>query len=497
MIVFLTIHVPSQASILHSSGINAIGLESLPASAKEKLSTSIPFIQDSQNSLTAVSVRINGHDPMQFLIDTGLNQPIIIQKWAADQLKLVPSQKSSQFSPKIHPFPMTTLQSLVVKAMGDDKDIEYDSFPAYISDVELPSSSTSHIAGVLGLPLFYQLVMQLDFSQHIINLSEQLDHSQLEPNAVVLLLNQPDPTNVRLFVAFPLDFGTTVSNNLLLDTGANHSSLSEAVVSSLHPSVMNVASQLTVEGWGQKNFAFVPKLSIGSFVISGLCVRSLNSQKDGLSANAIGMDILEHFRVTLDFPGKQMFLDKFDNKPSTSAPTTTGIQLKKRGTGFFVQRVLPLSPAEKASVHVGDKVTQVDGIDLASYSVESAQQLLDGDAGADAKIIAVSANGNSRQITLPRLTLYDASLYPDYGFLAIKRSSDQAILVGYILCSSPAWKAGIRAGDVLTAINKTPVKTTDQARTLLKPWPQKAVTLKIRREGKPQSMTLDKTLTFH
>ena len=91
---------------------------------------------------------------------------------------------------------------------------------------------------------------------------------------------------------------------------------------------------------------------------------------------------------------------------------------------------------------------------------------------------------------LSRLTLYDPSLYPPHGFLIIKRSPDQAILVGYILCSSPAWKAGIRAGDVITAINKTPVKTTDQARTLLNSWPQAPIMLAIRRDGKPQLIKL-------
>lgn len=202
--------------------------------------------------------------------------------------------------------------------------------------------------------------------------------------------------------------------------------------------------------------------------------------------------ILEHFRVTLDFPGKQMFLDRFDNQPSTSAPTTTGVVLEKRDAGLFVRRILARSPAEKASIRVGDQITQVDGVYLAADDEETAQQLLDGDAGIDAKLLVFSTDGKLRQVTLPRLSLYDASLYPSYGFLIIKRLPDQAILVGYILCSSSAWKAGIRAGDVIAAFDGTRVKTTDQARSLLKVWPQSAMRLTLRRDGKPLIVVLKK-----
>ena len=518
LLLFITLatHAFAQQTNVLSSGTKATSSATFPATqVKEEQLTAIPFVKDSLTLLIVVSVQVNGHDPMPFIVDTGLSQPIVIEKWAADQLKLVPSKEHLTFSPGNRTFPVAMLQNLLLKGKGTAPNIEYDSLPACIVDFDVPSSSHSRIAGTLGLPLFSKFVMQLDFSHHVINLSKKIDRSQLDRNAVFLLLTQPDPTTVRFYADWSACSSTlkynprnepsqkqedtkslVATNNLLIDTGSDVSSFPETMIFSLHPAAMSAGASLNLAGISQNSFAFIPTFALGSFVISDLAVVSLAPQQNPPSEPvigaepAIGMDILEHFRVTLDFPGKQIILDKFDNKASTSADSTTGIRLKKQKAGFFTSYIQPRSPAQKAFIQIGDKVTRIDGLDLAGHSLEMVQQRLDGNVGTKARMLIVSENGKPRQVTLSRLTFYDPSLYPNSGFILTKRAADQAILVKNILCSSPAWKAGVRVGDVLVAVNGTPIKTGLQARSLLNAWPKKVLTLKMQRDGKPQAIIL-------
>ena len=511
MLFILSFAIPTFALVpsSFSLGRSTVNIETSSHSlTEERLITAIPFTRDT-SSLIVVSVQINGHDAMPFMVDTGSSQPILIEKWAANQLKLVPSKENVTFLPGNRTFPVTMLQNIVIKANAASSDIDFGSLPACIGDFEVPGSGASRIAGVLGLPLFSKFIMQLDFSQQSINLLERLDRSQLEPNALCLPLTQPDPATVRFSVAWPpcslrvknsqgnetqkkQDHiqAKTVKGSFLIDTGSDSSSLPETFVSDLHPIAMSVGTRFSIAGTSQDSFALIPNLCIGDIVISNLCVASSTSQRNALPVRVIGLDILEHFRMTLDFPGKQMFLDKFDNKASSTAAATTGIQLEKQKEEFFVAGILSRSPAKKAAIQVGNKVTRIDGLDLANCSIETAQQMLDGNAGTEAKLLIASIGSEPRQVSLPRVTFYDASLYPNYGFLFAKRLADQAILVGYILCSSPAWKAGLQAGDVIVAVNTTSVKSTEQARDLLNSWPQKTLTLTIRRDGKSQLIEL-------
>ena len=272
-------------------------------------------------------------------------------------------------------------------------DIECDSLTACIgNDAFLSVYRMPRIAGTLGMPIFSQLVMQIDFPQHVISLSRRQDRLPLDKDALHLTLLKPDADIERYFVDWPTQsLNETGSACLLLDTGANASSFPEATISSLQPYAMSTAQTVMNGVKFQDVECFIPRLRIGNYVVFNLLIKQSLANSEILRVSTLGMDILEHFRVTLDFPGKQMILDRFDNQPSTSAPTTTGIQLEKRDTGFFVQRILPRSPAEKACIHVGDHITQVDGVSLAADDAETAQQLLDGNAGTDTKLIPMAS----------------------------------------------------------------------------------------------------------
>ena len=508
----LSAHASPNVENVPNSGAGRLG----PTVGGVQTATSIQFTIDPVSHFLIIPVQINGQEPLPFMVDTGVDQPVIIEKWAAEKLRIVPTENTKAISPGNQKFPLVSLRSLLIRSTTPATDSKYTDVPASIGDVNLSDYGAPQIAGVLGLPLFFKLVMQLDFSQHVmyLYLPGRMDRTQLEPNAAFLKLIQPDETEARYSVSWPVQLSNDVTTskddggyehtvtststdtyNLWLDTGADVSCLPGTVISSLHPVGMTAAQTLTQGGLLKSTLAFIPYLRVADYVVPNLLVTRSNPESEVIAANTLGIDILRHFRVTFDFPNKELILDKFVQDSSTGIPGTTGIRLEKRGTDFFVYRILNHSPSEKTSVHVGDQIIQIDGQTLSGYSEQVAQKTLDGDAGAVAELLVRSASANQTYIAVQRISRFDSSLYPSYGFQVGQRVSDKAILVGNILCSSPAWEAGLQAGDEISEVNGAAVKSYSQAEDQLSVWPKMRITLIVQRQGEKHTIQIN-TLPF-
>ncbi|QCE35724.1 Do family serine endopeptidase [Acetobacteraceae bacterium] len=145
--------------------------------------------------------------------------------------------------------------------------------------------------------------------------------------------------------------------------------------------------------------------------------------------------------------------------------------------GALVASVTTSSPAEKAGIKSGDVIVSVDGKavknahDLAvkisslppktkaSISVIRENKNLDlsvvtGDLGADGKG-ADEGNANSGKIGLPGLSSLNPHIRQEIGV----DENVQGVAVMEVAPNSVAFRAGIRPGDVLLAVNNHPVTT--------------------------------------
>jgi membrane-associated protease RseP (regulator of RpoE activity) len=79
-------------------------------------------------------------------------------------------------------------------------------------------------------------------------------------------------------------------------------------------------------------------------------------------AGTIGADILKHFRVTIEWPHHVLYLEKNSKRLKPDIFNRSGIlaDFDDDGKGLKVAAVLSNSPAEKAGVKVGDRITLID-----------------------------------------------------------------------------------------------------------------------------------------
>jgi carboxyl-terminal processing protease len=79
-----------------------------------------------------------------------------------------------------------------------------------------------------------------------------------------------------------------------------------------------------------------------------------------------------------------------------------GIELKANNGALQIDKVITGSPAERAGIRAGDKITEVDGKATANLSTDQAADLLQGEEGSLVDVATLSPSGVTRKITVRR-----------------------------------------------------------------------------------------------
>ncbi len=166
----------------------------------------------------------------------------------------------------------------------------------------------------------------------------------------------------------------------------------------------------------------------------------------------------------------------------------------------WVSRVLPGSPADKAGLHVGDLITQID-----NQKIEGAADVVDYvSAQKVGTKVAVSfqrdGKGAKTQVTLGELPAnpYAAAdsdakqdkigvtlqtLTPEMAPSLKARPEDRGAVVTDVERGSRAAKGGLRPEDIIVEIDRKPVKSADEAVAALAAGGKTSHLLRVRRAG--------------
>jgi serine protease Do len=195
------------------------------------------------------------------------------------------------------------------------------------------------------------------------------------------------------------------------------------------------------------------------------------------------------------------------------------------GSGVVVTLVSPGSPAEQAGIHPGDVISDFNGQkvedkeqfsrlvrDTAPGRLVKLKIVRNGAAHAiNAKIGSISSadrpgpiaipQGSARNATFPQpdvprsLTTWRSPVLgvdaePLFGQLASYFGVSEGVLVRSVAAGSPAEKAGIKAGDVITHVGKQPVTTPAAITAQLRAQPSATVKLGVTRERSAISISV-------
>lgn len=194
------------------------------------------------------------------------------------------------------------------------------------------------------------------------------------------------------------------------------------------------------------------------------------------------------------------------------------------GSGVVVTLVSPGSPAELAGIHAGDVISEfnaqkVEGIDQFSRLVRDtppgraiklkivrngAAQVITAKTGSisvtdrPGPIVVPQGARNAtfpqpdvpRSLTTWRSPVLGVDAEPLFGQLASYFGVTEGVLVRNVAAGSPAEKAGIKAGDVITHVGKQPVTTPAAITAQLRSQTSGPVKLGITRERSALSVTV-------
>jgi serine protease Do len=173
--------------------------------------------------------------------------------------------------------------------------------------------------------------------------------------------------------------------------------------------------------------------------------------------------------------------------------------------GVLAGDVEPGGPAEIAGLQVGDIILSLDGkvmengrqlqVNLYRYSIGDVVNL-DILRGQQAKTVQVAVIERAKDPErFRRMVSRERNLVPQLGILAIGLNRDLAkmlpplrrpggVIVAALVADGPYWKSEFQAGDVIHAVNRTPVGDLPDLHKALEPiQPGEALAVQIERDG--------------
>lgn len=434
-----------------------------------------------------IQVSINGKPPLPFMLDTGTNAPVIIDTKVVQRLGLpMTAYIDSANAGRVSVARAAAVTLVRFPGLAKGRDFDFKAQGASVVDLMTVQKDVSHIgfAGIIGMGLLNRYTVRLDFSHKILTLYLRPHSPILIPRATVItLIKQKYEDNYFVPVSPIRDICT----NLLLDTGSVETSLPQTIANQNRSTPRYGDSTFMLGSYYISQTLLLPKIKVGDYSLDNFSVDTSPTLADC----TLGIDFLSCFCVTLDFPHRQMFLEWVADR-TYRLHGWDGIRIKTGGKDFRVKAVEFGSPAKAAGLQAEDRILSIDGHSLHGLSPASVSALRNSFAGTQMTFLLQRGQSQPFTLTFVRANLFAAPPDIETG-LTVEKPDKQPINVIQVDAGSPAQKAGLAAGDTITAIDGLPsaamsADQTDDA------FGKDTLTLTVRRAGenKPRVLVLAK-----
>jgi hypothetical protein len=371
---------------------------------RDATSIDIPF--EFHNNLIIVDVVLGNTLPLKFIFDTGAEHSIICKKEIASILNLNFEREFVLLGADLK----KTLKAYLVKGVRIDL-INHVAFATQDMLVleddyyRLDECTGQPIHGIMGADFFNRYVVTIDYIRKKIKLTEPTQFRPAKGTmAIPIEISRGKPYFSPQLMLRPNE---SFAIKLLIDTGAG---LSLLLFNNTHPSLQPPENSLrgilgmglggNVEGYlGRINqLNITDKLGFNNLVcdfqdIVGIIDSSVFIQRNGI----FGEKLLSRFDITLDYLRNVAYLkpNRWYKKPimedkSGLMVMAHGLQLNE----FYVNDVIPGSPASWADIRQGDYIRRINRIPVSFYTIDKINQLL---AGKEGKIVKLKIERNGKK----------------------------------------------------------------------------------------------------
>ncbi|MDO8629573.1 MAG: aspartyl protease family protein [Phycisphaerales bacterium] len=353
------------------------------------------------NNHIYLPVRVNGSEPLGFILDTGA-EATALNKSRAEALRL-----------KLH----GTLEAQGAGGSADAAIVTGMTFS--LPGVELPNQTGAaipldalepfegrRIDGVLGYELFSRCIVEVDYAASRVTLHDPARYSVGGSGVSVPIVLEGKCPHVDATVGWA--DGRTVQGRFLVDAGARGALELNTAFSASTPLTGSTLRTVCGIGIGGESFCRlgrVASLRIGAVEIANPIAGFSEDAKGAMAnpdrAGLIGGEILRRFKVTFDYAGKRMILERNDRGDPTMEFDMSGLLLTAAPPDFRVfrvNRVLDNTPAAEAGLGEGDLIVAVDGRPAQEFTLSELRKLF----RQDARVVQlrIQRNDQTRDVQL-------------------------------------------------------------------------------------------------
>lgn len=321
-----------------------------------------------------LNVRINGSDPLAFLLDTG-----------ADVTFLDPQIDT--------PVPLTlTASDLTIGGIGAERRVMSfaegvelsvgglvmrDQRIVALDTAEIEQALGTRIDGFLGWDMLRHFQWELDFQTRTLRIHRERPLDWPVSGWIPLGPKRTIPVSVSIA-------DHIVEGDFALDTGGE-GFLTVYPNASRHVVTRDAAPTLESRGIGgnlEMRYVMADRVDLAGTAIENVPVALTGGETSVARASHdghIGLDTLGLFRLLVDGPAERVHFIPTGLGPSVAPRVLIGIALAAEGEtlrDYRIQSVTPDSPAEAAGLQPGDLILEVDGRDASAMLLPEVRDLM-------------------------------------------------------------------------------------------------------------------------
>ncbi len=342
----------------------------------------IPF--EYENNFIVVEVTLNRTFPLRMIFDTGAEHTILCQKSITDLLK-VNYEKTFDLLGADLKTPLKSYLAKNITIETNEGSVFANNQNILVLDQDyfrLEACVGTKIQGILGADLFNNYVLKINYQKKMITLFEpNTFEAPRDYEVFPIQISQGKPFISPIIT---LDNGQSLLTTILIDSGA---SLSFLLYAHTHPSL--VMPQRYIQGrlgmgLGGNIMGYtgrIEKLSFSENIFFDQLLvdfQDFTQGSDSLKVvgrnGILGNDILNRFVVIIDYIHSKAYLKPtyaynkpFEYDKSGMLMMASGENLNR----FYVQHIVPDSPAELADIHVDDRLMSINNISTKLMNLES------------------------------------------------------------------------------------------------------------------------------
>ena len=369
-----------------------------------------------QRNLIVLPVRLNGHGPYFFILDTGVSTSIITDAGLRDSLNL---RLGHQYlvAGVGQDAPLVAFQTDSVRVELGEKRVaraEHLKLLLLSDDIlDLSGYVGRPIHGILGADVFRSFAVEVEAEKQLLTLHRPEQFRAPRGRSWVQLPLEIEGDRAYINTDVALNDSVALPMRLILDTGAGHAlSLETGSDPRLAVPARRLRSYLGrgLNGDVTGYLGRVKTLQLGRYRIRSL-VASFPDEaavraRVGVARNGnIGFELLKRFSVIIDYTHNRLWLRPNDLFRDPFEHDMCGMELLASGANYrqyLIQRVEPGSPAALANLLPQDELISINLQPVANMSLTQVTRLLH---SADGRRLIVFVRRADGELFVTNLTL--------------------------------------------------------------------------------------------